>query len=334
MPKPTIICLTAVRNEAWILDRFLKCASLWADHIIIADQQSDDRSREIARNYPKVVLIDNPFSAPNEYERNKILLEAARRIPAPRLLIVLDADEILTANFMESPEWDMILSAPLGSVIKFNRAELRPDLCSYWMSIHEFPLGFMDDGSKYASAEIHSIRIPVTPGTPTITLQEIKVLHYQYTDWERMRSKHRWYQCWERLNRPSRRAIDIYRQYHHMFAINKKDIQPVLKEWLFGYEQSGIDMTSIYHEEIFWWDREILSLLAKYGAKTFKQQAIWDVYWPALSNKINPNGTQVACRDPRNMLDKYIHRWLLETQPIQSRFDVRLVGKILRLLGW
>ena len=35
-----IICLTPVKNEGWILERFLKCTSLWADYIIIADQSS------------------------------------------------------------------------------------------------------------------------------------------------------------------------------------------------------------------------------------------------------------------------------------------------------
>lgn len=40
--KPIINYLTPVRNEVWILDRFLKAASFWADHIIIADQMSTD----------------------------------------------------------------------------------------------------------------------------------------------------------------------------------------------------------------------------------------------------------------------------------------------------
>ena len=56
---PKIICLTPVRNESWILEKFLKCASLWADIIIIADQESDDGSREIAKNFEKVKLVDN-----------------------------------------------------------------------------------------------------------------------------------------------------------------------------------------------------------------------------------------------------------------------------------
>src|ERR1041384_653068 len=85
--RPTIICLTPVKNEAWILDRFIQCASVWADHIVIADQGSTDGSREIASKYRKVTLIDNSSPTYNESERQKTLLSAARRFPGPRLLI-------------------------------------------------------------------------------------------------------------------------------------------------------------------------------------------------------------------------------------------------------
>src|SRR5437667_3161139 len=99
--RPTIICLTPVKNEAWILDRFLQCASLWADHIIVADQCSEDESREIVGRHPKVILIENPSPVYDEGARQKLLLEAARRIPGKRLLIALDADEMLTANWRQ-----------------------------------------------------------------------------------------------------------------------------------------------------------------------------------------------------------------------------------------
>ena len=78
MKTPQIICLTPVKNEAWILERFLECASLWADQIIIADQGSDDGSREIARSFNKVQLIENSAKVFNEPERQKLLIEAAR----------------------------------------------------------------------------------------------------------------------------------------------------------------------------------------------------------------------------------------------------------------
>ena len=47
--RPTVIVICAVRNEAWILPRFLAVASHIADHIIVADQGSTDGSRDICR---------------------------------------------------------------------------------------------------------------------------------------------------------------------------------------------------------------------------------------------------------------------------------------------
>jgi hypothetical protein len=332
--RPKVICLTPVKNEAWILNRFLKCASLWADHIIIADQQSDDRSREIAYSYPKVILVENISSTFNELKRQKLLLETARRIPEPRLLIALDADEALTANFMNHPEWNTVLQAPVGTVIRFQWANLLPDMCSYWTPTYDFAMGFMDDGSEHTGKKIHNPRIPVPAQASTLMLRDIKVLHYQYTDWERMKSKNRWYQCWERLNQPSRQAIDIYRQYHHMDALPQQVINPLPEEWLSGYEEQGIDMTSVYREGAFWWDREVLDWLAKHGSETFKREAIWNVDWLALSQTINSHSSLVDCYDPRSRFDKYVHRWLRKTQPIYSRREIRLIEQILKMLGW
>jgi hypothetical protein len=46
----------------------------------------------------KVILIENPSPTYNEFAREKLLIEAARNISGPRLLVALDADEALTAN--------------------------------------------------------------------------------------------------------------------------------------------------------------------------------------------------------------------------------------------
>ena len=55
MSTPIHIVMTPVRNEAWVLRAFLETTSLWADYIIIADQMSTDDSREMAKEYPKVM---------------------------------------------------------------------------------------------------------------------------------------------------------------------------------------------------------------------------------------------------------------------------------------
>src|SRR6185503_6148705 len=100
---PVVICLTPVRNEAWILERFLACTSLWADHIVIADQLSVDGSREIAERHPKVTLVKIETDVYDEFPRRKAMIDAARRFPGPRVLVAIDADEALSLSVLTSP---------------------------------------------------------------------------------------------------------------------------------------------------------------------------------------------------------------------------------------
>ena len=191
MAKPQIICLTPVFNEAWILERFLKCASLWADHIIIADQGSTDGSREIARGFPKVKLIENASADFNEPERQRMLVEEARRIPGDRVLMALDADEILTAHVLTSPEWASILHAPKGTVISFQWPLLETNangLCYYTFPAEQ-PFGFVDDGSEHKGKVIHSHRVPVPEGAGILLPKQIKLMHYCLHDRDRFDSR-------------------------------------------------------------------------------------------------------------------------------------------------
>ena len=53
-----LVVLTPVKNEAWILERFLRVCNDFADAIIIADQSSTDGSRDvIARYEPRVIAV-------------------------------------------------------------------------------------------------------------------------------------------------------------------------------------------------------------------------------------------------------------------------------------
>jgi glycosyltransferase involved in cell wall biosynthesis len=334
MTKPAVICLTPIKNEALILHRFLKCASIWADHIIIADQNSTDGSQEIALSFPKVTLIENNSQAFNESERQKMLIEAARQISGPRLLIALDADEILTGNFSEFPEWQTLLEALPGTLIEFEWINILPGFTSYWSPKNwYYPLGFMDDGSDHIGNIIHSPRVPEPPQAPRIRLQRIKVLHYQYLNWQRNKIKQRWYQCYERLNKPQTRLVKIYRMYHQMDAFPQQEIYPLAQEWLSAYENQGIDMTSLYLNAVSWQEQELVEWISKYGTQKFKQIAIWDVNWSEIAQKYNihPN---CDYQDPRNSIDKIIHSWLKQTQAIKNNFFVRLVDKLLMFLGW
>jgi glycosyltransferase involved in cell wall biosynthesis len=324
MPEcPKIICLTPVKNEAWILERFLRLASLWADHIIIADQFSTDGSQDIARRFEKVILVNNTSEAFNEPGRQKLLIDEARKIEGPKLLITLDADECFTPNYATSTEWQTMLNAKPGTIFKFQMVHFQPDLRSMRYDIH-YNWGYMDDGADHIGQKIHSTRIPLPKGNPAIALNEIKIIHFQFTDWERMKSKHRWYMCYERINFPKRSSITIYRMYHQMYSFPKDHYAPIPQKWFEDYGKLGIDISSVYCEGKLFWDREILNLFDQYGTAYFKREAIWDVDWvdkARMYGKANPE----VYKDPRSKWYRKIQTYLSKTQPQKNKFQVKQV---------
>ena len=330
---PTIFCLTPIKNEAWILDRFLQCASTWADHIIVADQQSDDGSRDIARSYEKVTLINNDTPAYDEAARQKLLIDAARALPCPgkRILLALDADEMLTANWMKSEDWRALQQQRPGTVLRFRWANVTPQIKEGWVSDHWIPFGFVDDGSAHEGEKIHSPRVPVPPDAPTFYSEDIRVLHYQYANWERMKSKQRWYQCYERLEHPDKRAVTIFRQYHHMDAA-VKNARPFPDTWFRGYEAQGINMTTIPAQDHYYWDEELVRLFSEHGVEPFRRLNVWSRDWEALRQHLNIDGQPI--NDPRTSADRAVHGWLEQTQTYQHSLPVRVLQKALQLVGW
>jgi hypothetical protein len=314
------IVVTPGGPEAWILDRFLRCVSLWADHIVIADQGSTDGSREIAARHPKVTLIENPGPEYDEGARQRLLLEAARGFPGTRLIFALDADEILGATWAESAAFKGLADAAPGTAVRMRWANVLPGFDSCWLPDEDIVFGYVDDGADHPGERIHSVRLPVAASAPSVSPTDVRVLHYQYVNWERMKSKQRWYQCWELINLPNKRPIQLYRQYHHMDAIPPERIQPLPERWIAPYEAQGIDMRSIPEEAQYPWDDEVAGWMQAYGAKRFKKLDIWDVDWEAA--------------DPRGPLTRLVHRWLRATQDRYDRGGTRLVQRALIPFGW
>jgi glycosyltransferase involved in cell wall biosynthesis len=331
VPCP-IICLTPVKNEAWILDLFLRAASRWADHIVVCDQGSDDGSREIARSHPKVTLIDNPAKEFNEPERQRLLLEAGRAISRDALLIALDADELLSPEWEDHEEWARIRASAPGTVIQFRWANLRPGLRDYWLG-GLLDLGFRDDGaSPHVGRAIHSPRLPKPAGTPRIVCEAIRVLHYRSYDAARMASKHRWYQCWERLHRTGKDPVTMYRSYHSVEAVPRRKIRPFPAGWTERYAGQGIDPRAVRIEGIYRWDREVLTWFAAHGPGTFRKQSIWDADWQGL-RAATPGLESAPVADPRRMRDRAAHAWLRGTQ-FARRFPLVQLGDWLLRRSW
>ena len=348
MSTPRVICLTPVKNEAWILPRFLECASTWADDIIVADQGSDDGSRQIAQEFPKVRLIDNDVRAFNELGRQKLLIDAARQIPGPRLLIALDADEFLTANVQTSREWDLVRGAVPGTVIRFQLPNILPDRKTYYLYPTEFTFGFMDDGTPHDGPQIHSPRLPQPESRARISLREIKVMHLATMDAARFRSRIRWYQCWEFLHgrhvrngRWDGNLIQLYRDYHRDFFVAAHLVQSLPDEWLAGY---GIDLLAAPSQDYYRWDLDVLRILIAHGPRTFRKLAIWDVDWDDVYRRVHGGPPPVSLADPRSATERWVHDWCERTQPayshgagpipLASQLAHRLLVRGLSAAGW
>jgi hypothetical protein len=260
-----------------------------------------------------------------------VLLAAARTIPGPRLLIGLDADEALTANWETSPEWQTLLEAPPGTVVMFRLVNVYEGSERGYIPEWEYPFGYMDDDAPYLGDSIHTWRIPMPAHPNRLALHEVKMMHFAASEWTRYMSRQRWYQCFEVLNREPRRAVSIWRQYHSM--VNPGGDVDIAREWLDGYRRRGIDLTSVKRQARYRWDGEVLQLFARHGAAPFRRLDVWDTDWKQLATAWGQAPESVP-RDPRSSIDRLVMRYLRRTQGRHHRLPWRWVDEALRIVGW
>lgn len=297
--KPFIV-LTPVRDEEWIIESFLKSTLLWADHIILSDQMSNDNTRQIASKFPNVEVIENTSTVFNESENRRRLLAKAREITQDAVIFFLDADERLTASILNTDVQEQILGLPPGTAIQINFANVTPEML-YW-EVEINPVAFVDDGRESDSqGEIHFPRTTFENFVKTAEFENLKLIHLQYLDIDRVRSKHRWYQMWEFLNIPNTKPVKLYRKYHHMDSIPKELLLPIPQSWLSEYEMRGIGIFDYLKMDEFWWDSEVNKWFSEHGTRKFRRIAIDD------RSKF---GTEV-----RSSLDRLIFSYLRKTQP-------------------
>jgi hypothetical protein len=289
--KPKLIVITPVKNESWILEKFLIFTSLWADYIIIADQNSTDNSIEIAQKFEKVIIVKNEGEY-NEFERTKILLREARKIEGKKIIFALDADEFLSANYMDSPEWQTILNAPEKTLFNIERLNLTPNFKNYFGGLRMI-IALVDDNSasieETSMAIIHNIRLPWPKNAQVIHLNDIKILHLDYVSEKRVLSKLRWYQCFEKFkfNHSDKYLRDKYLFFNNMNNFLKdKNCLNINKNWTQNFISHKLDFTS-YKEPFLWWDDELFNLFNQVGIQKFKNLDIHQIDWMKKAKERN-----------------------------------------------
>lgn len=325
--RPIIVVMTPVRNEAWVLRAFLETTSLWADYIIIADQMSTDGSREIAKTYEKVILIDNKNPEFNEAERQALLIAKAREVAAGRdtLLWGLDADEVLSANFRDTEDWNHIMNSVPGDVFWFKWAEICPDQQEYFSHATYYPWLFHDDGKlphgNYVR-NMHSMRIPYPEEENQMYyVDDFRVLHLAYLNQHRVASKRRFYQFvdWELNKRPSVVLCKAYTQ-----TKENEQILPLPDSFLYHNEKYGFDLLDLVDTEVSkcYMDDYIVERFSRHSMKELRKLDIWDEVFLQ----------SYGLKDPRRMIDKLIHKYYNKTVAKSNSLIVSFIDGLLKKL--
>lgn len=297
-PRRPVVVLTPVKNEAWILERFLAVTSAFADAIVVADQGSTDDSVAICRSFPKVHLVENPDAAYDEASRQRLLIDAARRlVPGGAILLAFDADEILAADAPASPGWREMLRAEPGTVLLFHKPDLygSPERCVRHSK--PWPLGYVDDGAPHEPTRIHSLRLPQPPGHPSLEVRGAVVLHYALVRPGAQRAKMRLYSVLENVH-GTNHLLGRRRLYAPGFdwsRLGKLEASPA--SWFEGWTARGIEMFHFERPRFTWHDHEVLRLFARHGGRRFWLDPVWDLDWEACRSDAVERGLDVP-REP------------------------------------
>jgi hypothetical protein len=272
------IALMPVRNEAAMLPFSLDCLSSSCDVIMVYDQASTDSSRDICRQFPKVVLIESNIAAVCEVGRWK-LLDAARDFDGHNLLWCTDADELI------SP---VLFRAFLAN----DRERLLPGTVVEGLFHHlwDRPDRFRDDGSPYApywkefglvdnrttdfdrspALPLHQPRVPLGAGQTRLRSDSLHVLHLQWLMANENQVKQAWYRCQEWLDGKS--AVEINQRYAITLPPARTRTSAVPTEWT-----EGLSFPEIVTGGITWQEKEILEALEQRGAEFFEPLEIWHI---------------------------------------------------------
>ncbi len=275
-----IICLMPVKNEAWVIEASLKRITKWADIIIVADQHSEDNTRNICLKFDKVKLIQNNAIEFNEKERQMLLLSEARKYGLNNLIFALDADEFIPDDFDVSKMKLIYEKNREGATLYFKWANLCSTGSKYWES--EFlPFGFIDDGNTEHNPKlIHSPRVPVL--TNKVYIIETNIIHLQYLNQNRLNHKQLWYYFYELTHLKEKNSIKLFRKYTHMyFRSSIKNQKNIKDKWNTGILTSSEKQTLTKQDSNDYWSGRLVKLLEdQKSKKTFPVNALVNLFKP------------------------------------------------------
>lgn len=327
--RPIIVVLTQVRNDAWVLRAFLEAVSLWADYIIVADRMSTDGSREIAQEYPKVVLINDYRKEIDQAVTRRLLFESAKKIDGDKLLLTLDADEFLSGDFVNTGDWKKMMNSKPGDAFCWRWMDLkRNDITKYSISqyyywcIHESETFWEDVFLDSYNQDWRLQWSPKAGESHEFFLNDFYSIHLSRAHQLRQRNKDRYCQVSVIEKNPKKSRVALYRQYHHEDDLNYMEVPGDL---FCFYEKNGLNIWDFVNlnDDGDHYTSEILGCFQRDGMKKYALLDIWDEDW------MKRNGL----KDPRNVFHKVLLGYLNKTNPYANSIWVRCMDKILKQIA-
>lgn len=330
--RPTIIVITPVRNEAWVLDAFLTCTSSWADYIILADQYSDDGTREIAAKFDKVILIDNPTREWYEYICRTRLIEEASKIPGDKIIFGLDADEFFSEGFEKTESWQRIINSKGNEIFCFNWLNLFDDFFNVeytdmhfeWAAHFEEKVDIVEEYRKREEHAVHCARVPCleTDRCQYIFVDDFWVVHLAKLNHEKIRQKYDFYQVtWVDKNKDKANPINMYRGYSKYYPDHFSRLDAPVKLCCKGSPEdySYLVKTSDYGKHYV---EEMIQVFKREGTDKFVKLCIWD----------NKYLIEAGVTPKIPLKYRLLHSYLRKSQPKSDTRVVKLFDKVLKRL--
>jgi glycosyltransferase involved in cell wall biosynthesis len=345
-----------VKNDSWILNKSLRAACSFADHVMVFDDDSDDETQCIYKSmlaeFSNVTLIHRPrldFDGP---ALRNFMLSHARKHDGENIIIELHADEILSSRVLLSDSREAFKSAFASCdsiempwlTIWGSPNTIRDDQ-SVWSKNH-CVFAFRDDRQcEFLGPAFHGARVPDGLLKRRRRLIDYPVLHYQFLNRNYEESKQCLYHMYEKLHHPDKPDYVINRVYacsHDRRSIRLKNIQT---EHIHGWADVGVDLL---HWESFpednWRDSWILGKFNEYGVKHFKCLNIWGIDWAEKDMRLG-NGTgresasrQTSVYDPRDIVERFnqwfINRFQMLPPWSFKTFEAYLYLFLIRLKKW
>jgi glycosyltransferase involved in cell wall biosynthesis len=287
--KPAkIVGLMQVRNEQILIQQCLKALCFYTDAIVILDDASTDNTLNIIQSLAQECHIEKIMRKPewkgwNEPFNRNNLLAAARSIGGTHMIII-DADEMFSANCLENDYLrKKILALKPGDSMGCQWINLWRSLDAYrddgsvWVPRDNERI-FCDNGTAYyPQGFIHGSPLPRgLNGTyyPSKDITHV-ILHFQFVNWQNLLIKQAWYRCLELLHNPQQSTKNINFNYGRSKDETNIRCKQAGTTW---FDYPFFD-ASIFNQPEQWRKKQVRAWFEQYGRDFFKDLDIWDIDW-------------------------------------------------------